>query len=128
MNLLLDTHAFLWFVANDSRLSSGARTAIESPANQKWLSIASCWEVAIKSGLGKLTLSDPVETFLRREISTNHFSLLPIELAHVTFVAGLPNHHRDPFDRLLIAQVLVESYKLVGCDAAFDPYGITPIW
>ena len=128
MNLLLDTHAFLWFVGNDARLSPAARTAIESPDNQKWVSIASCWEISIKNGLGKLTLSDPVDEFLPREISTNHFSLLSVQLTHATFVAGLPNHHRDPFDRLLIAQSMLESYELVSCDAAFDAYGIQRIW
>lgn len=91
MNLLLDTHAFLWFVANDARLSPAALSAIESPENQKWVSIVSCWEISIKTGLGKLTLSDPVGMFLPREISTNNFSLLSVQLAHTTFVAGLPN-------------------------------------
>lgn len=128
MNLLLDTHAFLWFVANDSRLSSSARTAIESSENHKWMSIASCWEISIKTGLGKLTLSDPVDVFLPREISTNHFSLLPVKLAHTTFVAGLPNHHHDPFDRLLISQAMLESCEMVSCDDTFYAYGITRIW
>ncbi|MAP10244.1 MAG: PIN domain nuclease [Rhodopirellula sp.] len=128
MNLLLDTHAFLWFIADDARLSFDARTAIESPKNQKWVSVASCWEISIKTGLGKLTLSDPVEEFLPREISANHFSLLPIQLAHATFVSGMPNHHRDPFDRLLISQVMLESFEMVSCDAAFDAYGIKRIW
>ena len=104
MNLLLDTHAFLWFVGNDPRLSSDAKTAIESSANRKWVSVASCWEISIKAGLGKLQLADAVDVFLPREIAVNHFSLLPIELRHVSFVANMPNHHRDPFDRLLIAQ------------------------
>ncbi|HBJ33587.1 MAG TPA: PIN domain nuclease [Planctomycetaceae bacterium] len=128
MNLLLDTHAFLWFIGNDSRLSDDAKLAIEAPANQKWVSIASCWEIAIKSGLGKLQLADPVEVFLPREIAANRFSTLPIELRHATFVADLPNHHRDPFDRLLIAQALVESFQIVGCDAAFDAYGVSRLW
>lgn len=128
MNLLLDTHAFLWFIGNDSRLSNDARLAIESPANQKWVSIATCWEIAIKSGLGKLQLADPVEIFLPREIAANRFSLLPIELRHATFVADLANHHRDPFDRLLIAQASIESLQIVGCDAAFDAYGVSHLW
>ena len=128
MNLLLDTHAFLWFVGNDPRLSSDAKTAIESSANRKWVSVASCWEISIKAGLGKLQLADAVDVFLPREIAVNHFSLLPIELRHVSFVANMPNHHRDPFDRLLIAQSTIESYEIVGCDAAFDAYGLSRIW
>ncbi len=81
------------------------------------MSIATCWEIAIKSGLGKLQLADPVEVFLPREIAANRFSLLPIELRHATFVADLANHHRDPFDRLLIAPILVYEHtrkKFVG--------------
>ena len=128
MNLLLDTHAFLWFVANDPQLSSDARTAIESPQNRKWISVASCWEISIKVGLGKLQLADEAEVFLPREISSNHFSLLRIELQHVVFVADMPSHHRDPFDRLLIAQSTIESYGIVGRDKMFDAYGVTRIW
>ncbi len=126
MNLLLDAHAFLWFVGNDPRLSSDAKTAIESSANCKWVSVA--WEISIKAGLGKLQLADAVDVFLPREIAVNHFSLLPIELRHVSFVANMPNHHRDPFDRLLIAQSTIESYEIVRGDAAFDAYGLSRIW
>jgi len=128
VNLLLDTHSFLWFVANDSRLSLDARSAIESPANRKWFSVASCWEISIKSGLGKLQLSDTVGVFLPQEIAANRFSLLPIELRHVSFVSGMPLHHRDPFDRLLIAQSEIETLTIVGCDTAFDAYGVSRIW
>ena len=128
MNLLLDTHSFLWFVANDPRLSHDARSAIESPANCKWLSVASCWEISIKVGLGKLQISDPVDVFLPREIAFNRFSLLAIDLRHVLFVATMPSHHRDPFDRLLIAQAQMESLQVVGCDESFDTYGVSRLW
>lgn len=128
MKLLLDTHAFLWFVGNDPRLSEKARLAIESSDHQKWVSVASCWEIAVKCGLGKLKLADAVDVFVPREIATNRFSVLPIELRHVTFVADMANHHRDPFDRLLIAQASIESFEIVGCDTAFDAYGISRLW
>lgn len=128
MDLLLDTHAFLWFVGNDPRLSDNAKLAIESSVNQKWISVASCWEIAIKAGLGKLQLAEPVDVFIPREIATNHFSILAIDLKHVTAVAALANHHRDPFDRLLISQAKLESFSIVGCDAMFDAYGVSRLW
>src|SRR4051794_22204190 len=102
MKLLLDTHAFLWFVAGDTRLSMGARAAIEDAANQSFLSAASAWEIAVKVGIGKLKLLKPYDVFIPGEMARNSFGYLPIELTHTSAVIGLPFHHRDPFDRLLI--------------------------
>lgn len=127
-DILLDSHAFLWFVWDDPLLSPAARHRIEDPANRKWVSVASCWEIAIKAGLGKLRLGEPTTTFLPRELATNHFSLLRIELAHATLVETLPPHHKDPFDRLLIAQAIIEKLPLVSADAVFDEYGVTRLW
>ncbi len=127
-DILLDSHAFLWFVWDDPLLSPAAKQQIEDPANHKWVSVASCWEITIKAGLGKLRLGEPATTFLPRELATNHFSLLRIELAHVTLVEALPPHHKDPFDRLLIAQALIEKRPLVSADAVFDQYGVTRLW
>ncbi len=127
-DILLDSHAFLWFVWDDPLLSPAAKQRIEDPANHKWVSVASCWEIAIKAGLGKLRLGEPATTFLPRELATNHFSLLRIELAHVTLVETLPPHHKDPFDRLLIAQAIIEKRPLVSADAVFDEYGVTRLW
>lgn len=92
------------------------------------MSIASCWEIAIKVGVGKLDLGESSRTFLPREIAGNNFELLPIRLDHVTTVETLPSHHRDPFDRLLIAQASVDQLTIVGADAVFDQYGIPRIW
>jgi PIN domain nuclease of toxin-antitoxin system len=103
VNLLLDTHAFLWFLANDPTLSATAKGLIEDPANRKLVSMATCWEIAIKVGLKKLDLGEPAATFLPREIAANHFDLLGIELRHANFVESLPRYHRGPFDRLLVA-------------------------
>ncbi len=128
MNLLLDTHTLLWFLDESPLLQPTARVLIENPANLKWVSIASCWEIAIKAGLGKLSLGEPATTFLPRELATNHFTLLGIELAHATCVENLPAHHKDPFDRLLVAQALVENMPLVSADAVFDQYGVTRLW
>jgi PIN domain nuclease of toxin-antitoxin system len=106
MRFLLDTHAFLWFVMGDARLGAAARDTIEDTMHEKWISVASIWEIAIKHSLGKLTLAEPFEVLIPREIQSNGFRLLPIDLAHLTRVNVLPFHHRDPFDRLLIAQSL----------------------
>lgn len=92
------------------------------------MSVASCWEIAIKAGLKKLDLGEPASTFLPREIYANLFGLLGIELTHVTYVETLPLHHRDPFDRLLAAQAIIENLPLVSADAIFDQYGIRRIW
>ena len=128
MKLLLDTHAFLWFVWDDPLLSAAAKALIEDPANRKLVSVASAWEIAIKAGVGKLSLDAPVSVFVPRELAANGFGLLEIALAHATAVEALPMHHRDPFDRLLVAQVVAEGLTLVSADAAFDPYGVTRLW
>ena len=128
MNLLLDTHTLLWFLWNDKRLSANARTVIVDPQNRKFVSLASCWEIAIKAGSGKLTLGEPSTTFLPRELARNNFDQLPIGLDHATAVESLPLHHRDPFDRLLIAQALLNHLPLASADPALDPYGVTRLW
>ena len=127
-DLLLDTHTMLWFFWDDPALSPKAKAAIEEPTNRKLVSIASCWEIAIKAGQGKLKLGSPSRGFLSREVARNNFELLPISLDHVTMVEGLVAHHRDPFDRLLIAQAMVEQLSLVSVDAVFDQCGISRLW
>jgi len=127
-SLLLDTHTMLWFFWDDPQLSAGAKTLIEDADNRKLVSIASCWEIAIKVGLGKLDLGEPSRSFLSREIARNNFELLPITLDHATMVEGLVPHHRDPFDRLLVAQAMAEGLPLVSADGVFDQYGISRLW
>ena len=104
------------------------KALIEDPTNRKLVSVASCWEIAIKVGLRKLALGEPSTTFLPRELAKNGFHLLAIELAHATFVETLPPHHKDPFDRLLAAQVIIEKLSLVSGDAVLDQYGIHRMW
>lgn len=128
MNLLLDTHAFLWFCQDDPALSAGAKTAIEDPANRKLVSIASCWEIAIKAGLGKLRLGEPSATYIPAALARTGFELLPISVAHATGVEGLQPHHRDPFDRLLVSQTICENLSIVSGDAILDAYGINRLW
>jgi PIN domain nuclease of toxin-antitoxin system len=127
-SLLLDTHAVLWFFWNDKQLSEHAKKLIEDSGNRKLVSIASCWEIAIKVGAGRLDLGEPSQSFLTREIARNNFELLPIGLNHVTAVEQLNLHHRDPFDRLLIAQAMIEGLELVSADSVFDQYGVTRLW
>lgn len=127
MRVLLDTHAFLWFVTDDSRLSARAREAV-ADAEEAWLSIASCWEMAIKVSIGKLTVATPIDRFLPEQLAANRVGLLHVELAHATRVAALPWHHRDPFDRLLAAQALGEKLAVVSSDPIFRKYGVKRIW
>jgi len=128
MRVLLDTHAWLWFVLGDTSLSSTGRTAIEDPNNQKFVSPASYWEVAIKISIGKYTLPESYDSFVLRAIDGQGFSVLSILPAHTSVVSGLPHHHRDPFDRLLIGQALVEDMTLISNDSALDAYGVRRLW
>ena len=128
MNLLLDAHTLLWFVWDDPNLSPTAKALIEDPTNHKFVSVATCWEIAIKVGLKKLDLGEPAATFLPRELATNGFDLLGIELIHATSVEALPPHHKDPFDRLLVAQAMIEKLPVVSVDTQLDAYGITRLW
>jgi PIN domain nuclease of toxin-antitoxin system len=128
MRLLLDTHAFLWFILNDPHLSTTARILISDPANDVEVSPASYWEIAIKLSTKKYSLSQPYRPFLEGQIRSNRFRILPIEIRHTEVLIGLPFHHRDPFDRLVIAQALAEGVPVVSADAAFDNYGVTRLW
>lgn len=128
MTLLLDTHTFLWFCQGDPALSATAKALLEDPLNRKLVSVACCWEVSIKAGLGKLNLGEPCATYLPNALAASGFELFAISLDHVLAAGPLPLHHRDPFDRLIVAQALVEGIPVVGNDVAFDPYGITRLW
>jgi len=128
MDLLLDTHTFLWFFWNDPQLTPVARSLIVDPGNRKLVSAASCWEVAIKVTIGKLNLGEPCRSFLHREMTRNNFELLPINLDHAAAVEVLPFHHRDPFDRMLVAQAMVENIPLVSGDVILDAYPVRRLW
>ncbi len=128
MRLLFDTQAFLWFVQDDPRLSATVKHLVEDENNEKFLSAASYWEIAIKVGVGKLVLAEPFPVYLPREIKANSLTILPITLDHAAVVATLPHHHRDPFDRLLIVQAMAEGMPILSADRAFDAYPITRLW
>jgi PIN domain nuclease of toxin-antitoxin system len=125
---LLDTHALIWFLEGDPRLSSRAKDIIGSSNFKVFVSIASLWEIAIKNSVGKLGLSRPFEALFPAALDQNSFALLPISIAHLEEVARLPFHHRDPFDRLLIAQARVESLPLITIDSAFSSYPVQIEW
>lgn len=126
MRQLLDTHSFIWFVMGHPKITARARSQIEN--NDNLLSFASVWEVAIKSSLGKLNLGVTLDVLLEEYVIGNGISLLDIKTTHLSVVANLPLHHRDPFDRLLIAQAIVEKLPIVGRDEMFDLYEIQRIW
>ena len=129
MNYLLDTSSFLWFVNDDSRLSEAAKELLEDSGNIFSLSIVSIWETAIKANLGRgLELPIPFAPFIDAVIERYRFSILNISISHLKSVAGLPLVHRDPFDRLLIAQSLVEELPIVTNDGMFDAYAVQRIW
>src|SRR2546423_7936207 len=126
--LLLDTHTFLWFVFGDARLSHRAAEAVADPANEKLLSIASLWEIAIKVSIGKLELGMALDQFFASEVEARELEVLAITHAHLIRLAALPFHHRDPFDRLIIAQAAIEGLPIATGDPNFSPYGVTTAW
>ncbi|MCY3915545.1 MAG: type II toxin-antitoxin system VapC family toxin [Chloroflexi bacterium] len=129
MNYLLDTSAFLWFVYNDRRLSTVAAERIKDFDNVIYLSMASIWEIAIKVNLRRgLVLHRPFPEFIVHQLNSNQFELLQIKVSHFKRVADLPLHHRDPFDRLLIAQSYVENIPVISSDSTFDQYAIQRVW
>ncbi len=128
MTYLLDTHTFLWFITDDVQLSKTAKQLIEDGEQALYLSIASVWELAIKVSVGKLAMPTPFETFVSDQLRENNIGLLEIKVAHTGRVAILPFHHRDPFDRLIIAQALSEQWPIIGKDALFDTYSVQRLW
>lgn len=131
MRVLLDTHAFLWFILADSQLSGAAKGIIENPGNDVAVSPASYWEIAIKIQLGKYALQEPFRQFFDKHVATNNFSIIPVEPRHAEPLTTLPTsppYHKDPFDRLIIAQAMVEGIPVVSADRAFDAYPVTVHW
>ena len=126
MKQFLDTHSFIWFVTGNSQITSKVRSQIEN--NDNLLSIASVWEIAIKSSIGKLNLGISIERLVEEQIIANGIEILNITTNHLAVIANLPLYHRDPFDRLIIAQAMVERIPIVVADKAFDSYPIERIW
>jgi len=128
MKYLLDTHALLWITTNDPKLSKKAKNIYLDAENEILLSIVSIWELAIKSSIGKITFQKDLDDFVDVHIKGNNIEILKIELPHVLRIEKLPFHHRDPFDRLIIAQAIEDNLKILGADNTFDKYKIKRIW
>ncbi|MGH7171941.1 MAG: type II toxin-antitoxin system VapC family toxin [Gemmataceae bacterium] len=128
MRVVLDTHALYWYIEGDPRLSAYAQTLIQDASNDVLISPASYWEIAIKVSIGKWQLNRPYEEFIDIGLNQYGFQVLPILPTHTARLIGLPFHHKDPFDRLLVAQALVEGIPIISNDSDLDPYGITRLW
>lgn len=130
MNLLLDTHTMLWWMREPGRLSGEARAAVAEPSNRVWFSAVSAWEIVIKAGLGRLEGPSPDAwaQILRAEVTRSRFLVLPVTMEHTLAVGSLPTPHSDPFDRLLIAQAVVENLRLVSKDTRMAAYPISLLW
>jgi PIN domain nuclease of toxin-antitoxin system len=128
MKLLLDTHTFIWFVTDHPRLSVTAKALIESGNNEILVSIVSLWEIALKMSLGKLNMGATFDQLIPQQLIENDMTLLPIEVSHLYQLVQLPFHHRDPFDRLLIAQGVSAGLPLISRDPQFDAYPVQRLW
>jgi PIN domain nuclease of toxin-antitoxin system len=124
MKILIDTHIFLWYVTNNKKLNEGTKLIINERENLIYISQASIWEIAIKNSLGKLTLNSPFREFIEQQITVNDFMILNFNLSHFEQVTKLPFNHRDPFDRIIIAQSIIENYPLISYDKAFNSYQV----
>ena len=128
MKYLLDTHTLLWFLTDDKKLSRRARQLIESSSNESFISIVNLWEIAIKTGLGTLDLDKPFEQMFPEQLHLNRIDILDITVNSLIQLTTLPFHHRDPFDRLIIAQGLAEGMPIISVDMVFDAYSINREW
>jgi PIN domain nuclease of toxin-antitoxin system len=126
--VLLDAHTFIWVVDDPTKLGPAATTILLDPSHDLLVSAATIWELAIKVGLGKLTLSQPYRSWMNQALADLGATILPISVDHADAQASLPYHHRDPFDRLLIAQAIVEGMAIVGADSTFDHYAVGRVW
>ena len=128
MRILLDTHTFLWWITDDHRLSQRGSELFSDGNNELLFSAASGWEIAIKASLGRLDVPDPLDRFVSEHLFRNHIGVLPIQLSHALRVVALPQYHRDPFDRLLVAQAQVEGLSLLSSDKRFADYDVDVLW
>lgn len=128
LEYLLDSHAVLWYVLDDPRLSTTAKTLVADPSNAIQISAASFWEIAVKISIGKLILKQPYDRFIDTCLNRYSFSVLAIQPSHTTRLLEMPFHHRDPFDRMLAAQSLVEGIPIISNDPVLRQYGVATCW
>ena len=128
MRVLIDSHALIWYVDQDRLLSLASHAVISDPANELLLSAGSIWGIGIKIGLGKLLLTQSFKPWMNQAISDLQVTVLPLSVEYVDVQSNLPKHHGDPFDRLIVAQAIVEQVSIISADTNLDAYGITRIW
>jgi PIN domain nuclease of toxin-antitoxin system len=128
MRLLVDTHAIFWSVEDPTKVSASAMAVLSDPNNERFVSAAMIWELAIKLNLGKIKLAMAYRPWMEKAIFDLSLQILPITVEYAERQVQLPLHHKDPFDRMMIAQALVDGIPIVSVDMAFDPYGVTRIW
>lgn len=128
MTLLLDSHTFVWWRDEPHKLSQVAFAEISNPNNDIFLSVATVWELQIKIALNKFTIKGTLENAVKDERQNNGLKILPVELSHALYLENLPSHHKDPFDRLLIAQANAENMTLISSDPAFSAYSVNLLW
>ena len=128
MKLLLDTATFLWWITNNESLSHRARELVSDEENEVWFSVVSGWEIVIKTDLKRIRLLEKAERFLPKQVAINGFQVLPIHFHHALRVSALPALHRDPFDRLLVAQAIVEGLTIVTGDRQVAKYPAPVAW
>ena len=130
MKALLDTHAFLWWINRHERLTAKVLDVIGSGQSDIFVSVVNVWEIVIKAKMGRFKMPGDLASFLNQQITTNYFQILPVEMVHALHVYELPDHpgHKDPFDRLLVAQALSEDMPVISADGLLDQYGIERIW
>lgn len=128
MKALLDTQTFLWWLTDDARLSTAARKILSDGGNELFFSAVSGWEIAVKAGQGKIKLPESPVEFITEQLSINDMQILPLKMEHALYVAMLPDIHTDPFDRLLVAQSLLEKLPVVTADSVFVKYGVRVVW
>ena len=125
MKILVDTHIFLWAITDDSRLTKSQRQVYSDERNDLFLSVASVWEIVIKVAVGKLPLPQPSVAYVERQMKKNQIKLLPVRLPHLSALESVPLLHRDPFDRILVAQANVEGMPILSADPLISQYGVT---
>jgi PIN domain nuclease of toxin-antitoxin system len=128
VRLLLDTHALLWWISDDDRLSARARALVSDGANEVFVSAVSAWEIVVKAGIGRLEVPEPIDRFVVSQLEANAFHPLAITMRHALGLVSLPDVHRDPFDRLLASQALLDDLTLVSGDRVFESYPVTTEW
>lgn len=128
MNLLLDSHTFIWWRDDPDKLSPIAFSEISNPKNDIFLSVVTVWELQIKIALNKFSVRGRLEKAVKDEQKNNGFQILPVKLSHALYIENLPLHHKDPFDRLLISQAIIENMNLVSADANFADYQVNLLW